>query len=236
MKYSVKKYNPKETLISIHIPKAGGTSFRHVLKLWFGDKLFLHYFDEPNSKMPEKRTLYTGICIHGHFNARRGFGIMQFYPEANQIITFLRDPFEILLSFFYYVKMREKFGISYRNGRPTSLPDDVNNFLRTEIYKPDYTPNILDFFPETVTAKNYRWQVDEKFIFIGFMDVYQQSLNCLADLLGFPRMQAPFENKSERFGEVDPSLREAFIHGHPLEYDVFNYAREKFLPMIQATA
>lgn len=235
MKYSEKKYNPKETLISIHIPKAGGSSLRNVLKQWYGEHLYLHYYDELNCKMPEKRALSSGICIHGHFNVRRGFGIVQYYPDARQFIMFLRDPFEILLSYYYYVKMREKSMISYRDGRPTYLPEDVNDFLRAELSNPLYTPNILDYLPERVTIKNFHSHINDKFIFIGFMDYYQQSLNCLADLLGFPRMQAPFENKSERFGDVDPALREAFINGHPLEYEVYNYAREKFLPLIQAT-
>lgn len=231
----MKKYNPKETLISIHIPKAGGTSFRQVLNYWFGNHLHLHYYDEPNKKMPAQYELLPGVCIHGHFNARRGFGVMHYYDGAIQFITFLRDPFNSLVSFYYYVKMREKSGTSFRDGKPTTLAGDVNEFLKGEIDNPDYTPNILDFFPEILTIGNFKEVIRSKFIFIGFMDYYQQSLNCLADLLGFPRMQAPFENKSERFGEVDPSLREAFIQGHPLEYEVYNYARERFLPIIQAT-
>jgi len=131
--------------------------------------------------------------------------------------------------------MREKTGNSFRDGKTTSLPDDVNDFLRVEIYKLNYTPNILDYFPEVFTHENYRRLIDQKFIFIGFMDVYQQSLNCLADILGFPRMQAPLENKSDRFGEVDPALREIFINEHQLEYEVYNYARKKFITLIQAT-
>lgn len=222
-------YNPEKSLISIHIPKAGGTSFRQVLSHWFGSRLYFHYFDEPNKRMPEQHALAPGICIHGHFNARRGFGIIHYYTDAEQFITFLRDPFEILVSRYYYVKMREKAGTSFRDGKPTALADDVNDFLKVVIHNPDYTPNILDFFPQTLTQNNY-WQViEKKFIFIGFMDYYQQSLDRLAGILGFPCMTAPFKNKSERFGEVDSDLRVRFINDHPLEYMVYNYAKEKFL-------
>jgi len=222
-------YNPEKSLISIHIPKAGGTSFRQVLKHWFGNKLLFHYFDEPNKRMPEQHELLPGICIHGHFNARRGFGIMNYYSDADQFVTFLRDPFEILVSRYYYVKMREKAGTSFRDGKPTALSDNVNDFLKAEIYNPDYTPNILDFFPESLNESNFRQVIDHKFIFIGFMDYYQDSIDRLASLLNFPQINAPFENKSERFGEVDPSLRNLFAESHQLEYDVYNYARALYL-------
>lgn len=179
--------------------------------------------------MPVKRELGPGICIHGHFNARRNFGIMHYYSDARQFITFLRDPFDILVSRYYYVKMREKAGISYRDGKPTALPDDVNHFLEQEIHNPDYTPNILDFFPANLTKHHFKDIIKSRFIFIGFMDLYQESLDRLADLLGFPRMTAPFMNKSERFGEVDPALRKTFIIEHPFEYEVYTYARQLFL-------
>ncbi len=222
------KYDPQLPLISIHIPKAGGTSFRKVLQHWFGNKFYLHYYNEAKKEMPAKLELKPGMCIHGHFNASRGFGIMHYYGDATQFITILRDPFDILVSRYYYVKMREKAGTSFRDGKPTTLAHNVNDFLKEEIHNPDYTPNILDFFPETINESNFRQVIKKKFIFIGFMDHYQDSLNHLADILGFPRMTAPFDNKSERFGKVDATLRRTFIDKHPLEYEVYNYARQLF--------
>lgn len=225
----MKAYNNKEALIFIHIPKAGGTSLRKVLKAWYLDNFKLHYFDEVNNKLPQKYALEPGICICGHFNAARGFGIEEYYPEAEQFVTFMRDPFELIVSRYYYVKKREREGISFANGKPTNLPSDVNEFLESVIHNPDYSPNMLSFFPRRLSLSNYKQVIDKYFVFIGFLDDYQNSLYLLAELLGFPRMAAPFENKSERFGEVDPALRKAFINEHPLEYEVYNYARSRFL-------
>ena len=103
----MKNYNRNETLISIHIPKTGGTSLRKILRKWFGEKLFLHYFNEKDCSMPVKYEFASGICIHGHFNSRRGFGINDYYPQATQFITFLRDPFDILISRFFYEKEKK---------------------------------------------------------------------------------------------------------------------------------
>ncbi|MGB4205294.1 MAG: sulfotransferase family 2 domain-containing protein [Bacteroidales bacterium] len=222
------QYDSNKAIISIHIPKAGGTSFRKILSNWYGNKLHLHYFNENNKLMPEKFELLPGMCIHGHFNSSRDFGIRHYYPEADQFITFMRDPFDIIVSRYYYVKMREKAGTSYRDGKPTNLADNVNDFLEQEIHNSNYTPNILDFFPEVITSENYEQIIRSKFIYIGFMDNYQESVDRLADILGFPHMIAPFENKSERFGEIDPSLRKIFMETHQLEYKVYNCARKIF--------
>ncbi len=230
----MKEFNSLESLIFIHIPKAGGTSLRQVLKLWYLDNLKLHYFDEANNKLPQKHELEPRVCICGHFNAARGFGIEHYYPQAKQFATFMRDPFELIVSRYYYVKKKERDGTSFINGRPTSLPTNVNLFLKDVIRNPDYSPNILNFFPRKLSLSNFKQIIDRSFVFIGFLDNYQDSLNHLADILGFPRMPAPFENKSERFGEVDHVLRETFIREHPLEYEVYHYARQKFLPGIQS--
>ncbi len=94
----MKKYNNEKPLISIHIPKCGGSSFKEVLQKWFIGGFYSHYFNEKSNKMPQKYVLSAGICVHGHFNKARGFGIKDYYPEVDQFITFLRDPFEITTS------------------------------------------------------------------------------------------------------------------------------------------
>ncbi len=229
MSFGNKIYDPEKPLISIHIPKAGGTSFRSVLQHWFGDKLFFHYFDEPKNKMPEKHELLPMSCIHGHFNSSRSFGIMHYYPIVDQFITILRDPFEILVSRYYFQKKRDKAGVLFRDGKPLKLADDVNAFLENEIYNPDYAPNILNFFPVPLTRSNYKKVIEKYFIFIIFIDQFQSGIDKLAKLLNFSPVKVSFENVSERFGQVDPSFRKKFMDSHELEYEVYNYARKIFI-------
>jgi hypothetical protein len=107
----MKKYDSKKPLISIHIPKCAGNSFVITLRKWFKENLYLHYFDEKNNKAPQRynlkagilsRKFKKGICVHGHFNNERNFGVRDYYPEADQFITILRDPLEILQSRYFY--------------------------------------------------------------------------------------------------------------------------------------
>ncbi|MCB0515832.1 MAG: sulfotransferase family 2 domain-containing protein [Bacteroidetes bacterium] len=102
-------YNPNDILISIHIPKCGGTSLDAILQKWFGLGLHRHYFNTRSGALPEKARLKTwwgslrkGVCVHGHFNARKAYGVFDYYPQAKQFITVLRDPLEHLISTYYY--------------------------------------------------------------------------------------------------------------------------------------
>ncbi len=70
-------------LISVHIPKSAGTTFRNLLQHHFGCRLYLDYGDRPLApnyrwRMFKKRwqqgknenaTLSTYESVHGHFVA-----------------------------------------------------------------------------------------------------------------------------------------------------------------------
>ena len=99
------EYNKAEPLFSIHIPRCGGKSMTPWLAEIFPGSLGLHYFDEAKNRMPAKHKRQAGTCIHGHFNKARGFGVQDYYPQARQFITILRDPFEVLVSRYYYEKL-----------------------------------------------------------------------------------------------------------------------------------
>jgi len=193
----MRKYDKTKPLVSIHIPKAGGTSFRNVLKDWYGDKLYLHYFDEEKKKIPSKYTLDEGICIHGHFNKKRNFGIEDYYPEIEQFVTIIRDPFDIVVSRYFYVKRLEDSNKSFRNGESLILTPDVEKYLIEMISDKDYHPNILDYFPRELTLENYKSAIDEEFIYIGSIEDFEYSVMKISEKLGFTFNSPGHLNKTE---------------------------------------
>jgi len=102
-------------IISVHLPKTAGTSFRHSLQDYYGDKLLQNYTDPPqrlndierNSKAVKLalETLdvdYENVeCIHGHFLP---FGYL-LLKNASPItfITWMRNPVERIASNYYHV-------------------------------------------------------------------------------------------------------------------------------------
>ena len=224
----MKPYDPKQALISLHIPKAGGTSLGEVLRQWYGSRFYQHYCDEKNNRMPPRLELRPGICIHGHFNARRRFGVADYYPAAGQFIAMLRDPFEIVVSRFFYEKKRASLLESFRGGKPLVLPDDVNQYLEQEIVKHDYHPNMLDYMPAEMTRDNFTDIINANFVYAGIVEDFAFCLARLAERLGKALPALPQMNMSERYAAVDERYRREFREAHPLEYAIYNYVLENY--------
>lgn len=224
----MKRYKNNKPLFSIHIPKCCGTSLGKLLKHWFGEKLHFHYFDEENNKYPVMHKLLADTCIHGHFNSRRGFGIQDYYPDADQFITIIRDPFDIVVSRYFDVKRREQDIQAYWAGESIQLPDDVNIYLEREVSKKDYHPNILDYMPTELTHDNYRDFIETKFIYIGVASDLQFSVNRIADKLGYPPIKVPRLNTSYQFQEPSQDIARSFVESHPIEYAIYRYILKNY--------
>jgi hypothetical protein len=213
-------------LIVFHIPKAAGTSVKKIFSLWYGDALYDHYFDEVAGLPPLKRDIFLlnsanrPVAIYGHFNRQRNFGVEHYYPQAQQFVTILRDPFESAISSYYYIR---KNSTNWKD--QTRIPHtDLRTFLLNT------PPNMLNQFPRMITRYNYRDQIEELFIEIGIMERLPESVRRIATKLGMP-----FEdewlahvNATARDQEHSHDLREEYEELYPLEFEVYNYALRQF--------
>jgi Sulfotransferase family len=99
-------------LISVHVPKTGGSSFKTLLESHFGDRLLLDYHDRPMNKTTVTRNLLAlcGMlttmsrfkdydCVHGHF-----LPIKYRFSKKASFAIWLRDPVERVVSRYYYWK------------------------------------------------------------------------------------------------------------------------------------
>lgn len=86
-------------LVSIHIPKCGGTSFRHVLQALHGDRLFLNYGAIFNRAQARPGVVPAGTrCIHGHFFADAFDDLF----SGRRLITWVRHPVERVVSNYHH--------------------------------------------------------------------------------------------------------------------------------------
>lgn len=231
----MKVYDPSKPLISIHIPKCAGASFQVVLESWFGHNYRRHYHDEPNDSPPEKHALYLddenttfrpGLCIHGHFNHKRGNGVTDYYPEADQLITIIRDPFEHYLSHYFYAVRLLRDGRAYRAGKKHSLADrspTLGKYLQ-QVRR----SHICSFLPPGISLDNYREVLEASFVYIGITEELQRSVDILAQTLGFQRAKVPTINASERTEPIPDGAREEFEVNNPLEMAIYRFARDNW--------
>ena len=233
----MKIYDSRKALISIHIPKCAGSSFQRILKSWFKRRFRRHYHDETQNKPPKKYTLYSSfllkelqrdLCIHGHFNNNRGNGVRDYYPEAEQLITVIRDPFDVHLSNYFYVKREAQNQCrgAYRFGKRHPILEngwDLEGYLREA--KKSY---ICQFFPPEITLDNYQQVLETQFLYIGIAEELQSSVNILAQKLNFPNRTVPHRNVSEWTESVPDGAREEFEENNRLEVLIYKYAKNNW--------
>lgn len=223
---AMKEYNSSLPLISIHIPKTAGVSVRRIFKGWFGKGYLSHYFNEATGEMPKKHNLEEAhsrenpIVIYGHFNRKRSFGVEHYYPEVDQFVTILRDPFEQAVSGYFYVRKNSSAWIDQSRVPKRSLRQ----------YLLGMKLGILDYFPRKVTLDNYQEIVETLFIEIGITEFLDESMRRIAKKLNQQYDSESLDrlNVTERNQRVPYELREEFMENNPLEFAVYNYAFRKY--------
>jgi hypothetical protein len=96
-------------LVSVHIPKTGGTAFGELLASHFGPSLLQDYDDRPLShpaawrlasaiaRIPAQPARLAGYrAVHGHFLA------VKYLAARGDVVTWLRDPAQRVLSRYHH--------------------------------------------------------------------------------------------------------------------------------------
>ena len=227
-------YNPKKPLISIHIPKTGGSTVKESLTSWYGTNFFTHYVNENELQAPPQHTLMGSQCIHGHFNRFRTFGVDDFYPQAEQFITFLRDPFQQHISTFFYIQREAEL---YKfNGLPTPIMamKSFEEFLiylienRVEIQK-GFANTMFAHLPARFLPFDARLLHSDVFIHIGITEKLTLSMSLLAKKLGHTYTEITPQNTSPR--ELLIHDKNLAIHKElfPIEHSFYNEIKELHL-------
>jgi hypothetical protein len=218
----MKAYDANAPLASLHIPKTGGASFHHVLEGWFPEgRLFIHYRPLEGRGLPLRQSLSGGTCVHGHFNAARGFGVDEYYPQIDQFITFAREPFERFVSLWLYFSMRLRAGAILR------LEPDFPSFLHARVNEQMQGGNSESMIwqlpkrPDDMTVGKL---FDRRFVFVGIMERYQQSIDMLAARLGKATTAIDHFNMSERSTEDFSGWRAHFEKHFSAEYELYEAA------------
>jgi hypothetical protein len=223
----MKIYDNDKPLIFIHIPKTAGVSVKKVYRNWFSERLLFHYRDGQTKKKPEWYNIYqlhtrdNPTFVYGHFNRAKGFGVEQYYPEVDQFITILRDPFEMAISGYFYVRK--------------TVPD-----WRLQLKLPtgglhDYLlrmhSGLLNFFPCKMTMDNYKEVIETKFVEVGVTEHLDESIQRIAKKLGQDYCANTIEklNIAKRDQPVPYELKDSFIERHSLEFAIYNYVLDKYI-------
>jgi hypothetical protein len=161
---------PLVELVSLHIPKTAGTSFRDVLASVYGKK-GVHRLD--HGKFP--KNLPAGLrVIHGHFQWPE---LRDFYGlgEAIPLITWVRDPADRVISNYYYLQKILKEHLQEEKKNLNVLAKMQRTLL--EYASAELARNRMSKFLEGVPL--------DRFIFIGVSERFGEDVEKLASMLGW---------------------------------------------------
>jgi hypothetical protein len=167
-------------LISLHIPKAAGTSFRIALEQKFGSGLLRDYDDRPIHSSPAERNAkalrdcqlnrersFEGVaCIHGHFLPRKYLPLIE--KESTRLVTWLRDPVERLASNYRHWK---RFG-QCDQGSPL-----VRRFIDQQwsFERFCFADELKDLYSQ------FLWDFSfARFDFVGITEHYEEDMACFS--------------------------------------------------------
>ena len=163
------KMHPK--LISIHVPKAAGTSFKGILEYLYGRSLLPIYQNELNKKIWNHERIEISQkyrAIQGHFPATQQ--LLESFPDA-KLISWVRHPLNRLVSYYYYWLQR-----------PGHNNPNHDRFIKEK-------PSLVEFSSwEFMQGElNSYFQVPiEQFDYIGIVENYEESFKRMSKILGWP--------------------------------------------------
>jgi len=207
----MKTYDPSEPLIGLHIPKTGGSSLLAVLQGWFPEGRLVQHYRVANG-LPERHALTGGTCAYGHFNAMRGFGVRDYYPDVRQLFCFVREPFDRVLSMWCYANRRQASGDERRTlADHPSFEAWLKRMVDQEVAKTNercMVAHVLGVGSGVIDEV-----LENEFVFVGTMERFAESVDCLADILGKPRSVLGHVNKAVRT-ETDLEKWRPFYEEH----------------------
>lgn len=238
----LKPYSASEPVVFMHIPKCAGTSFIKLLRRWYGPEyhhLFVHkFYDELHAK-DGKRSMLPTIplklangewdpsvkVIHAHFHHGRGFGLPYHLPDARQYFAFMRDPFDMVVSMYFFCKGKSSRGEFWYNGKKVDIRDAFADCSAYCMKHHDWLENHL---PQDMTVENCEEYVAEKFVYLGLFDRLAESIDNLAFVLGKPKAELEVQNKSVYDEPIPQELREETRNRYPLAVKLYEVAKKTY--------
>ena len=183
-------------LLSVHIPKTAGASFRRILAQLFEEDFILKYWQMTDARGRVIAAIPPNVrCVHGHFPPDE---LLEEFPRA-ELITWVRDPIERVISSYHH-RLRE--------------PDWTHPVTR-ELHERKLS--LVQFaaleLMRNEMSRYFGSRRPEDFSFIGITEDFEASFERFLRRFNFRRVAIPRDNcnphrTTERY-DIDPETRRA---------------------------
>ena len=216
-------------IISVHIPRTAGSSFRRFLDDHFGPDLYQDYGNPILVNPCFRKTYASGAgvynslrnsrknykCIHGHFLPYK-YSYFNKSPE-NKFAVWVRDPIERLVSHYNYIYQIE------------GMEQDYSPFQR-RVIREKWDLQKFCFSNEMRNSmSNFFWKFPlENFDFIGEVEHYKEDLEFFAER--FCKKAFPSNIKvnatDNKHTPLNPLIIEKIKELHYQDYELYHRAHK----------
>lgn len=155
-------------LISVHIPKTGGTAFGAVLERRYGERLLRDYRDRPLSHGPVARLAAAAAAIpsargrlrgyeavHGHFLP------LKYRAVPGDVVAWLREPAQRILSRYEHYRREVADGRPLQRVRGLRPGLELEQFIEIPRFQDTYAKYFRGFPLERVRCFGFSEDMDE---------------------------------------------------------------------------
>lgn len=220
----------RPTILSLHVPKAAGNSFRALLQAEFGERLMLDYGDWAGFNVPEAierrniRTLRMRSrrdeilekfdAIHGHFVADKYLGL---FPNG-AFVAFVRDPYQQAASHYHFL---------LRNPQRDHLEEKMFHDARMTLQ--DYLS--WDAFRDHQSQYLGSLAIDD-FAMVGISEEFCRSVDLFnsifgCDLRGDSLLNVNPDHRGAAY-RIDDDVRKAVEKYRSADFELYRRAKEIF--------
>jgi len=207
--YTARKRSP-QNVISVHIPRTAGTSFKKTLDYVYGYSAVKTVYDEPTCKVFRAKQIPVIAkrtrVIHGHMPANQQ--LIDHFKNPF-LVTWIREPFDRAVSHYFYWKQMKYDGSAVHH-----------KFLSNEYTLPQF---VKEFHLQNQVASLFSYIPIEQFNFIGQVENYNQDLERLSNVLHWKKTPV-FKVNNATKAYISESEKKETINLLKKEYMIYDKA------------
>ena len=223
---------PHQKLIFLHIPKTAGTSVRAIVEQEYPkDACVQVYTNSPEFYETIREAVAKAKALYGH----TFYGIHEWFDIDVRYIAFVRNPIHRVISFYnhqlldknslHYEEVHDR-GMTIRDMLHAGSSLEMNNLMVRIISGYGGT----DITDDTALWDNAIANIERHFEFVGLTERMPESVNILAQRLGWGRHRIPRLNITPSCPEIDAATRATIKEYNRLDLMLYEYVEKHFPP------
>ena len=205
-------------IVSIHIPRTGGTSFLHYLRAQFGVRLLEDYSWAAAGADPRMMDDYD--CIHGHFFSRRYRRL-----ASPRFACWFREPFD---------RLRSHYSFWLENDFPDNR---LWSAMRSEHWSFEQFATSADNSVRNLQSQLLDVLQIHELAFVGLTEQYERSLSVFERVFALPPRGHEIRARQTRFtswGSLSAPSINTIRRLHAEDFELYEQAKRRFADLAAA--